>query len=165
MVTPSQPIDFEPIIFGFDRENAEVDYKRAIGWGELGPRGQHELIRDLMAFGNSDRFGYIVIGVRQSENGGFERTGISDEQAASYQPEQIGQMARLFSDPEVQCSLHTPELQGRLFVVLWIAPFSSVPHICRQSYDIVLDQAAIYVRRDRAQTIKVPAGGAHETPH
>lgn len=156
MVTPELALDLEPIVFGFDRETATVEYKAGIGWDELGRRGQREIIRDLMAFGNSDTFGYLVIGVLRREDGTFERRGVNPEQAASYDPTPVGEVVRTYSDPEVQFTLHVPELQGKRFVVFRIAPFATVPHICRQSYDDILEQGAIYVRTDNAQTIKVP---------
>lgn len=153
MAEDNLQIDFEPIIFGFDRENATIEYKSAVGWNELGRRGQREIIRDLMAFGNSDTIGYLVIGVDPIT---YNRTGITEEQAASYDPTPIGELIRTHSDPEVQFSLHVPEVQGRHFVVFRVIPFATVPHICRRSYGDVLQEAAIYVRTDNAQSIKVP---------
>ncbi|MBI2886722.1 MAG: ATP-binding protein [Chloroflexi bacterium] len=156
MVTPTPSLNLEPIVFGFDRETAVIEYKSGIGWGEMGRRAQRELIKDLMAFGNSATFGYPVVGVSQTASG-YERTGVSEEQAASYDPTPVGELVRQYSDPEVQFTIHVPEIQGRRFVVFRVAPFANVPHICRQSYDDVLEQAAIYVRTDNAQSIKVPS--------
>lgn len=156
MVTPTPSLDLEPIVFGFDRETAVIEYKSGIGWNEMDRRAQRELIRDLMAFGNSDTFGYLVVGVSQTDSGVYERSGVSEEQAASYDPTPVGEVVRTYSDPEVQLTIHLPGFQRRRFVVFRIAPFSTVPHICRQSYDNVLEQAAIYVRTDNAQSIKVP---------
>ncbi len=45
---------------------------------------------------------------------------------------------------------------GKRFVLLRVLPFASVPHICRRSYETILEQAAIYVRTDNAETAKVP---------
>ncbi|HLC30060.1 MAG TPA: ATP-binding protein [Dehalococcoidia bacterium] len=149
-------LDFERIVFGFDRETAVIEYKSGIGWNEMDRRSQVGLIKDLMAFGNSDTFGYLVVGVSETDSSVYERTGVSEEQAASYDPTPIGEVVRTYSDPEVQFTIHVPELQGRRFVVFRVAPFATVPHICRQSYDNVLEQAAIYVRTDNAQSIKVP---------
>ena len=156
MVTPTPSLDLEPIVFGFDRETAVIEYKSGIGWDEMGRRAQRELVRDLMAFGNADTFGYLVVGVSQTDSGMYERSGISEEQAASYDPTPIGEVVRTYSDPEVQFTIHVPEFQGRRFVMFRVAPFATVPHICRQSYDNVLEQAEIYVRADNAQSIKVP---------
>lgn len=156
MVTPTPSLDLEPVIFGFDRETAVIEYKTGIGWNEMDRRSQVGLIKDLMAFGNSDTFGYLVVGVSQTDSGVYERSGVSEEQAASYDPTPVGVDVRTYSDPEVQFTIHIPEFQGRRFVVFRIAPFATVPHICRQSYPGILDQAAIYVRTDNAQSLKVP---------
>jgi len=67
-------LDLAPIVFGFDRETATVEYKGSVGWNELGRRGQRELVRDLMGFGNGDSPGYIVIGVNDA-GGQLSRDG------------------------------------------------------------------------------------------
>ncbi len=156
----TQPIDsaldFERIVFGFDREIATIEYKGAFGWDEIGREAQRELVRDLIAFGNSDAIGYIAIGVSKTESGGFDRVGLTTEQAGSYDPSPIGVIVRQFADPEVRFTIHTPTLQGKNFVILRVVPFETVPHICKTSYASVLEQAAIYVRTDNAESVKVP---------
>lgn len=156
LLPPELPLNLEPIVFDYDRETASIEYKGSVGWDELDRRGQREIIRDLMAFGNSDTIGYLVIGVDTGSGATFERNGVSEEQAASYDPTPIGELVREFSDPEVQFTIHVPELQGKRFVVFRISPFATVPHICRKPYNGILQQGAIYVRTDNAQTIKVP---------
>jgi hypothetical protein len=82
-VESAEAREFEEIVFGYYREQAHVDYKSAVGWDDLGRRGQHGVVRDMMAMGNGDIAGYLVFGVGQVDGGNFDRTGLTERQAGS----------------------------------------------------------------------------------
>ncbi len=80
---------------------------------------------------------------------------MSEEQAAGFDPTPIGEWVTNYFEPPIRFRLHKPRVNGKLFVVTQVHPFQTVPHICIKSYDTVLHQAAIYVRSEACQTVKV----------
>jgi predicted HTH transcriptional regulator len=144
-------------IVKYGRERLDLDYKGPINWHEWPRREKAELARDMMVLANSDIPGYIVIGA--TDLGGVVRSydGLSDDQIKSFDPSKIADKVKRYANPEVRFELYKPIVDGNRYVVIRVLPFQNVPHICIDSYDDVLEEAAVYVRGEGARTIKVPS--------
>lgn len=148
--------DLAPIV-RTGHETPYLDYKAAGDWRAWNRADKAELVRDMMALANSDMPGYVVIGVSELPDKTFCFDGVSEEQAGSFDASSIADSVREFADPEVRFLIRKPHVDGRLYVVVRVAPFEAVPHICRRNSGDVLQQAAVYIRSEGAQTIKVPS--------
>lgn len=144
-------------IVKFGHERPDLDYKGSVNWDEWPNRDKADLVRDMMALANSEVPGYIVIGA--TDEGGVVRSydGLSDSQIESFDPSKLADKMKRYADPEVRFDLYKPTVDGKRYVVIRVSPFQTVPHICRTSYDDILEEAAIYVRGEGARTIKVPS--------
>jgi predicted HTH transcriptional regulator len=144
-------------IVKYGKERPDLDYKGPVNWNNWARREKAELVRDVMALANSDIPGYIIIGA--TDEGGVVRSydGLSDEEIQSFDPSKIADKVKRYADPEVRFELYKPTVDGKRYVVIRVLPFQSVPHICRMSYNDILEEAAVYVRGEGARTTKIPS--------
>ena len=135
-------------------ETKTLDYKSPANWDQWAPASKAEVVRDMMAFANTEH-GAIVIGA--TDQGGVVRdyVGLTEEEAASFDPSKLADLAKRYADPEVDFQLYKPVVDGKKYVVIYVLPFQTVPHICRCSYGGVLEEAAVYVRGEGARSIKI----------
>ena len=136
-------------------ERPDLDYKGPGNWGEWSNEQKAELVRDMMGLGNSDVPGYIVIGATTAGGNVQRYDGLDEEQIKSFDPSKIADKVKRYADPEIRFEVHTPNLDGKWYVVIRVLPFQTLPHICRSSCGEILKEAAIYVRGEGARTIKV----------
>jgi len=136
-------------------ESQDVDYKGPGSWKTWNSDQKAELIRDMMAMGNSDRPGWIILGVAEGTGAGWMHVGLTDVEAKSFDPSDIGKKVKRQSDPEVRFSVRRAEVDGKAYIAIRTEPFGSVPHVCKTSSGTVLDEGAIYVRTEAAETSKV----------
>lgn len=138
-------------------ERLDLDYKAPVNWDEWPNRNKVELVRDMMGLANSEVPGYIVIGA--TDEGGVVRSwdGLSEQQIESFDPSKIADKIKRYSDPEVHFYLYKPTVENKRYVVILVLPFRVEPHVCRTSYDDILEEAAVYIRGEGARTIKVPS--------
>ena len=139
------------------RERPDLDYKGPGDWGDWSRAQKAELLRDMIAFANGDTPGYVVIGATDDAGVVKDYVGLTETEAQSFDPSKIADMMKRYADPEVPFDLYKPAVDGKTYVVIRVPPFSTVPHICRESCGEVLQEAAIYVRGEGARTIKVPS--------
>lgn len=142
-------------IVKWGHERPDLDYKEPGNWRAWSRANKAELVRDMMALGNLDVPGYIVIGA--TDDGGVVRSydGLNDMELTSFDPSSIADKVKRYSDPEVRFEMYKPTVDGSRYVVVRTLPFQTVPHICTDSCGQVLDEAAIYIRGEGARTIKV----------
>jgi predicted HTH transcriptional regulator len=146
--------DPEPVIRrGF--ESPDVDYKGPGSWAAWTSDEKAELIRDMMAMGNSDRPGWIILGVGETGDGGWSLDGVEDAAAKSFDPSNIGGLAKRKSDPPPSFIVVQAVLDSKHFPCIRVAPFSTVPHVCRESSGDKLQEGAVYVRTSACETSKV----------
>lgn len=136
-------------------ESPDLDYKAPGGWHSWDKNAKAELVRDLAAMGNSDRPGWIIVGVEETRAGTFVCTGLTDEQLSGFDPTPIGLWAGNYIQPPIHIRVHKPTVDGRLYSAIQVLPFQTVPHICIKSCGETLSEAAIYVRTDACQTTKI----------
>jgi predicted HTH transcriptional regulator len=136
-------------------ESPDVDYKASGNWRDWSSDQKAELIRDMMAMGNSDRPGWIIFGVAEAGNGSWSLDGVDPDDATTFDATAIGSKLKRHCDPEVSFASLTAVVDSKSYVAIRVSPFETVPHICKASSGSVLDEGAVYVRTEACQTTKV----------
>lgn len=125
-------------------ESQSVDFKESASWHAL----QHKIIRTTLAMANLRDGGIIVIGA--SERGDrWELTGISDEDLATYEVDEVIDAIHRFASPSVDVRLVlVPYRDSRIFLTLQVFEFADTPVVCRRDGppNSGLKQGAVYIR-------------------
>ncbi len=136
-------------------ESPDVDAKGPGSWKVWGKAEKAELVRDMMAMANSDRPGWILLGISEGDAGEWVYDGLTEAQSASFDASTIGGKVKRFADPEVAFSVHRARIDGRRYVAIRTEPFHNMPHICKASHPDILDEGAIYIRNEACESMKV----------
>ncbi len=136
-------------------ESPDLDYKGPGGWSLWNNAEKAELVRDLAAMGNSDRPGWIIIGVEEDAARAFAGVGLTVDQASGFDATPIGLWTANYIQPLIQFRVHKPVVAGLMYVAVQVLPFQTVPHICVKSFGDILHEAAIYIRTEACQTAKI----------
>ena len=136
-------------------ESPDLDYKGPGGWSLWSNAEKAESVRDLAAMGNSDRPGWIIIGVTEDSARSFVGVGVTVDQAFGFDATPIGLWAANYIQPPVQFRVHKPVVDGLMYVAVQALPFQTVPHICIKSFGDILHEAGIYIRTEACQTAKI----------
>src|SRR6266511_5642826 len=97
-------------------ETRTLDYKGPVSWkGSKADRA--ELIRDLMCLANTPSGGFILIGISQG-SGGWVPEGVTAEQAATFDPTAIGDMAGNFCSVKPAFRVHPVPIEDKLYVLI-----------------------------------------------
>ena len=106
-----------------------------------------------------------MIGVAEMPTGGFGFTGISDEQAKTWDPSRVGRKVNAYADPSVSSSVRIVECDGAKFVVIGVNGFEKTPHITKKEYvhpvwGRVIVGNTFYIRTEACETR--PVGSAEQ---
>lgn len=88
------------------------------------------LARDIVAFGNSEGGGAIVIGKKELDDGTFEIDGLTPEQSSSFDTAAVAAWINARFEPAVVFTCHRVLYDGKRVVVILINEFNELPAIC-----------------------------------
>ena len=118
-------------------ETANLEFKGPMDWSAAG------IARDILAMANTIDGGRLVFGV---EDGSFDQVGLTEEQFATFEPEEMQDQVEPFADPGVAFAVSKITTDdGKRFVVVEVFPFTESPIICRKDKGD-LSAGAIYIR-------------------
>lgn len=127
-------------------ESDELDYKAAQNWKLLTRAGRAKFVRHCIAMANT-KGGYVVVGVGEDAAGQPALfTGLTKEEAHSFDPTDVGNFINRFADPAVDFTLERPVVDGKRYVVFVIRPFRALPHVCTSSCENELALGTFYIR-------------------
>jgi len=133
-------------------ESDELDYKAAMNWHTMPRSAKGKILRHLTAFANT-RGGYLVIGVRENSSGvPDELTGVSEEEAASFDPTPVGNFVNAHIEPPIDFTIDRPLVKGKRFVIFTVRPFTVLPHICSRGVEGELQEGVFYIRTSEASS-------------
>jgi Schlafen, AlbA_2 len=133
-------------------ESDELDYKAAQNFKELSSAGKAKFVRHCLALANT-KGGYLVIGVGEDRSGRPSLlTGLTDEQARSFDPSLVGGFINAHVDPPIDFTIERPVVNGKQYAVFVIRRFSNVPHVCSRPCDRELQQGVFYIRTPDASS-------------
>lgn len=114
--------ELEELLEGADETDA-LEFKQAMAW-------ESGLVKDILAMANIADGGRIIIGI---EDETYARQGLSVEQLATFNPDQMKDVVGSFADPFVEFSVSKATDKDNLsFVIIAVAPFSLSPVICKK---------------------------------
>ncbi len=138
-------------------ESANIDAKGPMLWD--GGEASAGLTKDILALANCRDGGVIVVGKEEAQPGRFVLTGLSEQQAASFETTKVATWVNNHCSPPVSLVCHRQEHQGRPFVVIAVSEFHDVPMICTKQYElagkppkVLLRKGAVYVRTANAES-------------
>lgn len=134
-------------------ESKEHEFKGPIAWNGNDKKACCEIVKDILAMANT-KGGFIVIGVEETTNG-FVPKGLTPQQIASYQPEEINRYIQRYAEPPINITLAKVENNGKSFVIIKIPQFASIPHICKTEFPGVLTKPTLYVRTDNNESAPI----------
>ncbi|MDD5697345.1 MAG: ATP-binding protein [Victivallaceae bacterium] len=153
--------DWENIIYR-GVESEELDYKAAVDWRKLNRIGKSKFVRHCLAMANT-KGGYIVVGVGEDAAGQPSLfTGLTPEQAKSFDPTIIGNFVNRYADPEIDFTIERPLVNAKRYAIFVIRPFSDIPHVCAYGLNDELQEGVFYIRTaDAASRDAHRAGEIH----
>jgi len=134
-------------------ESKELDFKGPMAWNGNDKKACCEIVKDILAMANT-KGGFVVIGVEDTKSG-FNRIGLTPEQNASFQSEEINRFVQRYAEPPINTTLSKIPYDGKSFVIISIPQFSSIPHICKIDYPGVLTKPTLYVRTDNNESAPI----------
>lgn len=143
--------DFAELIHrGF--ESDELDYKAHQNWNTMSKAARGKFIRHLIAFANT-KGGFLVVGVGEDEFGRpANLTGVSDEEAASFDPTPVGSFINRYVEPPLDFSIERPVVDNKIFVIFIVRRFKTLPHVCVNGLDVELNTGMFYIRTSEASS-------------
>ena len=109
-------IDWKSIIYR-GVESDELDYKAAQNWLQLPRSGKAKFVRHCLAMANT-KGGYVVVGVGEDASGQpAVFTGLTPEEAQSFDPTAVGSFINRYADPQIDFTLERPVVDGKRYVV------------------------------------------------
>ncbi len=127
-------------------ESDTLDYKAAQDWSKLPRSGKAKFARHCLAMANT-KGGFVVVGVGEDASGQPALfTGLTKEQAKSFDPTSVGNFINRYADPQIDFTLERPSVGGRNYVVFVIRRFQTIPHVCSSGCDQELLQGVFYIR-------------------
>lgn len=137
-------------------ETKNLDFKESLNWDEASNEAKCELVKDILAFLNTQDGGSIVFGVRDSA---FEPIGLSEADFASFDITKVNDFLHRYTDPPGYCEVQKMIVDGLRFVVITVSEFKDVPIICKKAanssvepYRTILKAAGLYIRTEKATT-------------
>ena len=140
-------------IIGRNFESKSLDYKGPMSWDTDDKAKCCGLVKDVLAFANTEG-GYIVIGVSEADQG-FELTGVTPEQAVTFESTALCQFVQNYSDPPINVRVQKVVHQQKNFVILEIPRFSDTPHLCQKDFPNVLIDRTLYVRTNNNESAPI----------
>jgi predicted HTH transcriptional regulator len=129
-----------------NREGRGLEYKAGQPWDSL----KLKITKTALAMANMRGGGHIVVGVAESSGGEFAAEGVTEEIAVTYSQDGVQAFVNIYAEPHIVVEVHKPTYQDKVFVVIVVEEFSTVPVICKQTHDAEkLRQGAVYVRATR----------------
>jgi len=138
-------------------ESSNIDAKGPMEWD--GGEASAGLTKDILSFANSRDGGVIVIGKDEVSPGSFTLTGLTSDQADSFETTKVATWVNNKVAPSVNLVCYRVQHDGNEFIVLTVAEFDDVPVICTKQYEltgkpakVVLRKGTIYVRTANAES-------------
>jgi Putative DNA-binding domain len=142
-------------------ESRNLDCKERFDWNTATNDAKCELVKDILAFLNTQDGGVILFGVRDST---LELVGLTEDEFASFDTTKVNDFLQKYTDPPSSCEVQKPTIDGRRLVVIGVPEFKDVPVVCKRDANssrdqsrLILKAGGLYVRTDKATSVLVPS--------
>lgn len=142
-------------------ETKNLDYKESFNWDTAGNDAKCELVKDILAFLNTQDGGLIVLGV---QDGTLQPTGLGEADFISFDATKVNDFLQRYTDPQSFCEVQKLIVDGLRFVLVSVPEFKDVPIICKKaansskdSSKTILKLGGLYIRTEKATSVIVPS--------
>ncbi len=137
-------------------ETQRTDFKESVSWSV------ETFAKDILALSNVQDGGFIIIGIAEGPNGGFERKGISPEHKNSFKVDVMRDQMASFAEPHVDFIVESPkDKNGLEYAVIKVFQFEEIPVICnKESKDT--KKAVIYYRNKNRRIESAPVSNSYD---
>lgn len=141
-------------------ETRNLDCKASFSWDTTDHDAKCELVKDILAFLNTQDGGQIVVGV---EDDTLEPVGMTDADFKSFDVTKVNDFLHRYTDPQSSCEVQKLTFSGLKFVVINVLEFKDIPIICKKaansskdSSKTILKLGGVYIRTEKATSVLVP---------
>ncbi len=128
-------------IVDYGKEERNIEFKEDQNWNTL----KIKIIKTIMALANIRNGGYIVIGMKELDNGLYEEQGISSENLMTFDRDTIAENVNNYAEPSVNINLKDITKNGKKFLFIIVDEFSVTPVLCKKD-DKNFNKGIIYYR-------------------
>jgi predicted HTH transcriptional regulator len=122
----------------------------------LRDRARDRVIRAAMALANRRDGGYIVVGVSESKGQPPEFSGLDDEQARSWNYDDLADELDLYATPRIRFSVQEVRVESKQVVVIRVAEFDDVPVLCKRDSPATQAGACYVYPLEKAEARPIP---------
>jgi predicted HTH transcriptional regulator len=119
-------------------ETKNLDCKASFNWDKADNDAKCELVKDILAFLNTQDGGQIIIGVRDDT---LEAVGMADADFSSFDTTKLNDFLHRYTDPQSSCEVQKLTSNGLKLVVITILEFKDIPVICKKAANSSKDQS------------------------
>jgi Schlafen, AlbA_2 len=138
-------------------ESDNIDAKGPMKWD--GQSRSAALAKDIAAFCNSPDGGVIVVGKSETAPGKFDNTGLTPEEADSFDTTRVANWINSRFSPSIHLVCYRQEHLGKTFIIITVQEFDDIPAFCVKSFqdpkdsrNHILREGTIYVRNRNAES-------------
>ena len=110
------------------QEAPDIEFKESASWDLL----KWKIIKTALAMGNLRDGGILIVGVAQRA-GQEQRTGITQEHLATYDPDKIADQFGRFISPEIEFTLVRVPHQDNTYLAFEFQEFREIPLVCKRN--------------------------------
>jgi len=137
-------------------ETQTIEFKGTCNWDEK------IFAKDILAMSNVQDGGFVIIGMKERDDGAFEREGITEENKTSYKIDEMRDQLTKYADPHVNFVIDFPkDRNDKEYVVIKVFPFEEVPVICRKNSDDTR-AGVVYYRNKNRRVESAPVSNSYD---
>lgn len=139
-------------------EERYLEYKRSMSWDDISTKTK--VVIACLALANIPDGGTLIFGEDEISQGIFQANGMKEEDANSFNQDDISDYVNGYADPYVDVKVSKEIDNGKVFVIIQVQEFSEIPVVCKKSGEGIR-KGAIYTRPMR-KIESVPVSSQNE---
>lgn len=141
-------------------ETKNLDCKESLNWDTASNDEKCELVKDILAFMNTQDGGSILIGIRDDT---LDLVGLADDAFSSFDTTKVNDFLQRYTDPPASCEVQKLTIDGFRIIAITVPEFKDIPIICKKDANsskdpkrLILKAGGLYIRTDKATSVLVP---------
>jgi len=137
-------------------EERNLEYKSSMSWNDNATKVK--VLIACLAFANIPDGGALIFGVDELDNGEFKLIGMSEEDAKTFNQDDISDYVNGYADPYIEVKVEKVYLDNKVFIIIQIQEFSEMPVVCKKHGEKGVIRGAVYTRpRRKNESVPVPS--------
>ena len=141
-------------------ETRNLECKESLNWGIASNDEKCELVKDILAFMNTQDGGCILIGIRDDT---LDLVGLEDDVFSSFDTTKVNDFLQKYTDPPASCEVQKLTVDGFKIIAITVPEFKDIPIICKRDANsskdpkrLILKAGGLHIRTDKATSVLVP---------